>query len=81
MSDGEVVKPSTDEESECFQLIQDLDYIDRRVSGSITSKKSVLSCAPLDPIGSTWNQLEPTKSAWICLDPLRMMKYLDNFFH
>ena len=43
MFDGEVVKPSTDEESECFQLIRDLDHIDGRVSGSITSKKYMRS--------------------------------------
>ena len=43
MSNGEVVKPSTDDESECFQLIRDLDHIDGRVSGSITSKKYMRS--------------------------------------
>ena len=43
MSNGEVVKPSTEDESECFQLIRDLDHIDGRVSGSITSKKYMRS--------------------------------------
>ena len=39
MSDGEIVKPSTEDESTCFQLIRDLDHIDGKVSGSITSKR------------------------------------------
>lgn len=39
MSNGEVVKPSTEDERECFQLIRDLDHIDGKVCGSITSKK------------------------------------------
>jgi hypothetical protein len=39
MSDGEIVKPSTEDESACFQLIRDLDHVDGKVSGSITSKK------------------------------------------
>jgi hypothetical protein len=39
MSDGEIVKPSTEDESACFQLIRDLDHIDGKVSGSITSKR------------------------------------------
>jgi Helitron helicase-like domain at N-terminus len=39
MSDGETVKPSTEDESACFQLIRDLDHIDGKVSGSITSKR------------------------------------------
>ena len=43
MSKGEVVKPSTNDEIECFQLIRDLDYIDGKVSGSITSKKYMRS--------------------------------------
>ena len=43
MSDGEVVKPSTEDESDCFQLIRDLDHIDGKVSGSITSKKYMRS--------------------------------------
>jgi hypothetical protein len=43
MSKGEVVKPSTEDERDCFQLIRDLDHIDGRVSGSITSKKYMCS--------------------------------------
>jgi Helitron helicase-like domain at N-terminus/PIF1-like helicase len=43
MSDGEVVKPSTEDESACFQLIRDLDHVDGKVSGSITSKKYMRS--------------------------------------
>ena len=39
MSGGETVKPSTEDESACFQLIRDLDHIDGKVSGSITSKR------------------------------------------
>jgi hypothetical protein len=39
MSDGEMVRPVTDDEKACFQLIRDLDHIDGKVSGSITSKK------------------------------------------
>ena len=43
MSGGEIVKPSTEDESACFQLIRDLDAIDGKVSGSITSKKYMRS--------------------------------------
>jgi hypothetical protein len=43
MSDGEIVKPSTEDESACFQLIRDLDHVDGKVSGSITSKKYMRS--------------------------------------
>ena len=39
MSNGEIVKPSTEDERACFQLIRDLDHIDGKVSGSITSKR------------------------------------------
>ena len=39
MATGEVVKPSTDDEITCFQVIKDLDHIDGKVNGSITSKK------------------------------------------
>ena len=39
MSIREVIKPSTDDECTCFQLIRDLDHIDGKVDGSITSKK------------------------------------------
>ena len=43
MSNGEVIKPSTDDEHLCFQLIRDLDHIDEKVDGSITSKKHMQS--------------------------------------
>jgi hypothetical protein len=39
MSKGDVIKPSTQEEKDCFQVIRDLDHIGGRVSGSVTSKK------------------------------------------
>ena len=39
MSKGETVKPLTEDEKQCFQLICDLDHVDGKVSGSITSKK------------------------------------------
>ena len=39
MSRGEIVKPSTEDEKQCFQLIHDLDHVDGKVCGSITSKK------------------------------------------
>ena len=39
MSKGDMVKPSTQEEKDCFQVIRDLDHIGGKVSGSITSKK------------------------------------------
>jgi hypothetical protein len=39
MEDGENVKPETDEEILCFQLIKDLDHVGGHVKGSITSKK------------------------------------------
>jgi hypothetical protein len=40
MSIGEVIKPSSDDERMCFQLIRDLDHVDGKVDGSITSKKT-----------------------------------------
>ena len=43
MSIGEVIKPSTDDERTCFQLIRDLDHIDGKVDGSITSKRYMRS--------------------------------------
>ena len=43
MSTGEVVKPCTEDENDCFQLIRDLDHIDGKVSGSITSKRFMRS--------------------------------------
>jgi hypothetical protein len=39
MSDGERVTPETDEEKNCFQLINDLDHVGSHVDGSITKKK------------------------------------------
>ena len=39
MQKGEVVKPSTDEEKECFRILTDLDHIGAKVNGSLTSKK------------------------------------------
>ena len=39
MEDGERVKPDTDEEKLCFQLIKDLDHVGGHVKGSTTSKK------------------------------------------
>ena len=43
MSSGEMVKPSSNDEVDCFQLIHDLDHIDGKDSGSITSKKYMRS--------------------------------------
>src|SRR6266478_1696126 len=37
--DGEMVKPQTDAEKACFQLIHDLDHIAGKVDGSTTTKK------------------------------------------
>jgi hypothetical protein len=39
MTEGERVKPSTEEENLCFKLINDLDHINGHVPGSITQKK------------------------------------------
>lgn len=39
LSEGESVKPDTDEEKECFKIIHDLDHIAGKVEGSVTSKK------------------------------------------
>lgn len=39
LADGEMVKPNTDEETACIQLINDLDHINSKVSGSTTTKK------------------------------------------
>jgi hypothetical protein len=39
MTDGERVKPETEAEKACFQVIHDLDHIGRHVEGSITNKK------------------------------------------
>jgi Helitron helicase-like domain at N-terminus len=39
LSDSEIVKPLTDDERSCFQIVQNLNHINSRVQGSITSKK------------------------------------------
>jgi hypothetical protein len=39
MMDGERVKPQTEAEKACFQLIHDLDHVAGRVNGSTTTKK------------------------------------------
>ena len=39
MTEGERVKPETEEEKLCFKLINDLDHVNGHVSGSITQKK------------------------------------------
>jgi hypothetical protein len=39
MENAEKVKPETDEEKLCFQLIKDLDHVGGQVKGSVTSKK------------------------------------------
>jgi hypothetical protein len=43
MADGETVKPTTEDEKTCFQLIRNLDHINGKVSGSVTSKKYMWS--------------------------------------
>ena len=43
MAQGETVKPETQAEKDCFQLIHDLDHVSQRVDGSITSKKYMRS--------------------------------------
>ena len=37
MAEGEIVRPETQEQKDCFQLIRDLDYIGGKVNGSTTS--------------------------------------------
>ena len=39
LSKGDIVKPDTPAEKECFQIIRDLDHIGGKVNGSTTSKK------------------------------------------
>ena len=39
MTEGERVKPETEEEKLCFKLISDLDHVNGHVPGSITQKK------------------------------------------
>ncbi len=36
---GEIVKPDTEEEKQCFKILDDLDHIGSHVKGSITNKK------------------------------------------
>jgi len=43
LSEGETVKPCTEDEKACFQLVRDLDHINGKVQGSITSKKYMRS--------------------------------------
>ena len=43
ISQGEVVKPQTQAEKDCFQVIRDLDQVSHQVDGSITSKKHMRS--------------------------------------
>ncbi|KAF5367284.1 hypothetical protein D9615_010468 [Tricholomella constricta] len=39
MAQGEVVKPVTEDEKACFQVIRDLDHVGGKVDGSVSSKK------------------------------------------
>jgi len=39
MQKGEHVKPVTESEKTCFQVLHDLDYVSGKVNGSVTSKK------------------------------------------
>ena len=39
MTEGERVKPETEDEKLCFKLINDLDHVNGHVPGSITQKK------------------------------------------
>jgi hypothetical protein len=43
LAEGESVKPSTEDEKACFQVVRDLDHINGKVQGSITSKKYMRS--------------------------------------
>jgi len=43
LSKGETVNPSTEDEKVCFQLVHNLDHINGKVQGSITSKKYMCS--------------------------------------
>jgi len=43
LSEGESIKPSTEDEKACFQLVHDLDHINGKVQGSITLKKYMRS--------------------------------------
>ncbi len=39
MAKGDIVRPDTQKEKDCFQLLRDLDHVWGKVQGSITSKK------------------------------------------
>jgi hypothetical protein len=39
LSKGESVNPSTKDKKSCFQLVRDLDHMNRKIQGSIMSKK------------------------------------------
>ncbi len=39
MANGEIVKPETEGEKQCFKILEDLDHIASHVKGSITNKK------------------------------------------
>ena len=43
LSEGESVNPSTEDERACFQIVRDLDHVNGKVQGSITSKKYMRS--------------------------------------
>ena len=45
MAEGETIKPETQAEKDCFQVIRDLDHVhvSSRVDGSLTSKKHMRS--------------------------------------
>jgi hypothetical protein len=43
MAKGEIFKPSTPQEKDCFQVFRDLDHIGGKVSGSVTSKKYMIN--------------------------------------
>ena len=43
MAEGENIKPATQAEKDCFQVIRDLDHVSSRVDGSLTSKKYMRS--------------------------------------
>ena len=38
-----MIKPQTQAEKYCFQMIRDLDHVSKRVDGSITSKRNMRS--------------------------------------
>ena len=46
MAQGEHIKPESDSEKACFQVIRDLDHVAGRVHGSTTSKKYMLKYGP-----------------------------------